>query len=99
MTVSTDNLQLSGKSLNYKIPLSSIQNLFLLPDTNNVQYYFVMELDAPIKRGKTEYKLFVFTLSSRVSLIQELYLNQLVLLFIHESVSNYQSNWIAIYYS
>lgn len=47
--------QLHGKTFDYKIPMSTVLRLFLLPHRDNRQMFFVLSLDPPIKQGQTRY--------------------------------------------
>lgn len=51
--------QLHGKTFDYKIPLSTVLRLFLLPHKDNRQMFFVVSLDPPIKQGQTRYHFLV----------------------------------------
>lgn len=52
--------QLHGKTFDYKIPMSTVLRLFLLPHKDNRQMFFVLSLDPPIKQGQTRYPYLVF---------------------------------------
>ncbi|KOB67683.1 FACT complex subunit Ssrp1 [Operophtera brumata] len=47
--------QLHGKTFDYKIPMSTVLRLFLLPHKDTRQMFFVVSLDPPIKQGQTRY--------------------------------------------
>lgn len=49
--------QLHGKTFDYKIPMSTVLRLFVLPHRDNRQMFFVISLDPPIKQGQTRYVL------------------------------------------
>uniref|UniRef100_A0A1L8DGV0 FACT complex subunit SSRP1 n=1 Tax=Nyssomyia neivai TaxID=330878 RepID=A0A1L8DGV0_9DIPT len=51
--------QLHGKTFDYKIPMSTVLRLFLLPHKDNRQMFFVLSLDPPIKQGQTRYHYLV----------------------------------------
>lgn len=51
--------QLHGKTFDYKIPMSTVLRLFLLPHKDNRQMFFVLSLDPPIKQGQTRYHFLV----------------------------------------
>ncbi|XP_063709713.1 FACT complex subunit Ssrp1 [Culicoides brevitarsis] len=51
--------QLHGKTFDYKIPISTVLRLFLLPHKDNRQMFFVISLDPPIKQGQTRYHFLV----------------------------------------
>ncbi|GJQ80343.1 Ssrp [Trypoxylus dichotomus] len=51
--------QLHGKTFDYKIPMSTVLRLFLLPHKDNRQMFFVISLDPPIKQGQTRYHFLV----------------------------------------
>lgn len=55
--------QLHGKTFDYKIPMSTVLRLFLLPHKDNRQMYFVVSLDPPIKQGQTRYHYLVLLFS------------------------------------
>ncbi|KAJ3642421.1 hypothetical protein Zmor_025212 [Zophobas morio] len=52
-------VQLHGKTFDYKIPMSIVLRLFLLPHKDNRQMFFVVSLDPPIKQGQTRYHFLV----------------------------------------
>ncbi|XP_014674263.1 PREDICTED: FACT complex subunit SSRP1-like [Priapulus caudatus] len=52
-------LQLHGKTFDYKIPLSTVLRLFLLPHKDQRQMFFVVSLDPPIKQGQTRYHFMI----------------------------------------
>ncbi|XP_020295531.1 FACT complex subunit Ssrp1-like isoform X2 [Pseudomyrmex gracilis] len=52
--------QLHGKTFDYKIPISTVLRLFLLPHKDSRQMFFVVRLDPPIKQGQTRYHYLVF---------------------------------------
>lgn len=51
--------QLHGKTFDYKIPMSTVLRLFLLPHKDSRQMFFVISLDPPIKQGQTRYHFLV----------------------------------------
>lgn len=51
--------QLHGKTYDYKIPMSTVLRLFLLPHKDNRQMFFILSLDPPIKQGQTRYHYLV----------------------------------------
>ncbi|CAB3227150.1 unnamed protein product [Arctia plantaginis] len=51
--------QLHGKTFDYKIPISTVLRLFLLPHKDTRQMFFVVSLDPPIKQGQTRYHYLV----------------------------------------
>ncbi|XP_037035831.1 FACT complex subunit Ssrp1 [Bradysia coprophila] len=55
--------QLHGKTFDYKIPMSTVLRLFLLPHKDNRQMFFVLSLDPPIKQGQTRYHYLVLLFS------------------------------------
>lgn len=55
--------QLHGKTFDYKIPMSTILRMFLLPHKDGRQTFFVISLDPPIKQGQTRYHFLVFVFS------------------------------------
>nr|CAG4640707.1 EOG090X02Z1 [Eulimnadia texana] len=52
-------VQLHGKTFDYKIPISTVLRLFLLPHKDGRQIFFVVSLDPPIKQGQTRYHFLV----------------------------------------
>uniref|UniRef100_U5EZF4 FACT complex subunit SSRP1 n=1 Tax=Corethrella appendiculata TaxID=1370023 RepID=U5EZF4_9DIPT len=52
--------QLHGKTFDYKIPISTVLRLFLLPHKDNRQMFLLISLDPPIKQGQTRYHYLVF---------------------------------------
>ncbi|XP_063225071.1 FACT complex subunit Ssrp1 [Bacillus rossius redtenbacheri] len=52
--------QLHGKTFDYKIPLTTVLRLFILPHKDGRQTFFVVSLDPPIKQGQTRYHFLVF---------------------------------------
>lgn len=55
--------QLHGKTFDYKIPMSTVLRLFLLPHKDSRQTFFVVSLDPPIKQGQTRYHYLVLLFS------------------------------------
>ncbi|KAL3288710.1 hypothetical protein HHI36_003145 [Cryptolaemus montrouzieri] len=51
--------QLHGKTFDYKIPMSTVLRLFILPHRDQRQIFFVISLDPPIKQGQTRYHYLV----------------------------------------
>ncbi|XP_017786795.1 PREDICTED: FACT complex subunit Ssrp1 isoform X2 [Nicrophorus vespilloides] len=51
--------QLHGKTFDYKIPMSTVLRMFVLPHKDSRQMYFVVSLDPPIKQGQTRYHYLV----------------------------------------
>jgi structure-specific recognition protein 1 len=52
--------QLHGKTFDYKIAMSTVLRLFLLPHKDGRQIFFVVSLDPPIKQGQTRYHFLTF---------------------------------------
>jgi len=52
---------LHGKTFDYKIPVSTVIRLFLLPHKDQRQVFFCVNLDPPIKQGQTRYHYLVLT--------------------------------------
>ncbi|KAL1498349.1 hypothetical protein ABEB36_009162 [Hypothenemus hampei] len=52
--------QLHGKTFDYKIPITTVLRLFILPHRDGRQVFFVVSLDPPIKQGQTRYHFVVF---------------------------------------
>lgn len=52
-------IQLHGKTFDYKIPLTTVLRLFLLPHKDTRQVFFVLSLDPPIKQGQTRYHFLI----------------------------------------
>jgi len=48
-------MHVRGKSHDYKIPYKTILRSFCLPQTDGVNYYFIVALDPPLKQGNTWY--------------------------------------------
>ncbi|XP_030768356.1 FACT complex subunit Ssrp1-like [Sitophilus oryzae] len=55
----TSFFQLHGKTFDYKIPMSTVLRLFILPHKDGRQMFFVVSLDPPIKQGQTRYHFLV----------------------------------------
>ncbi|KAJ8932779.1 hypothetical protein NQ314_014483 [Rhamnusium bicolor] len=51
--------QLHGKTFDYKIPMTTVLRLFILPHKDSRQMFFVVSLDPPIKQGQTRYHFLV----------------------------------------
>ncbi|KAJ8913622.1 hypothetical protein NQ315_013444 [Exocentrus adspersus] len=51
--------QLHGKTFDYKIPMTTVLRLFILPHKDNRQMFLVVSLDPPIKQGQTRYHFLV----------------------------------------
>jgi structure-specific recognition protein 1 len=52
---------LHGKTFDYKIPVSTVIRLFLLPHKDQRQVFFCVNLDPPIKQGQTRYHYLVLS--------------------------------------
>ncbi|XP_018496026.1 FACT complex subunit Ssrp1, partial [Galendromus occidentalis] len=55
----TTFIQLHGKTFDYKIPVSTILRIFLLPHKDGRRMHFVLSLDPPIKQGQTRYHFLI----------------------------------------
>ncbi|CAJ0568087.1 unnamed protein product, partial [Mesorhabditis spiculigera] len=55
-----NHLSLHGKTYDYKIPIKTIQRLFLVPHKDGRHMYFVCALSPPIRQGQTRYHYLVF---------------------------------------
>ncbi|XP_066587448.1 FACT complex subunit Ssrp1 [Prorops nasuta] len=64
--------QLHGKTFDYKIPMSTVLRLFLLPHKDNRQMFFVVSLDPPIKQGQTRYHYLVLLFNQEEDTSMEL---------------------------
>ncbi|XP_067000810.1 FACT complex subunit Ssrp1 isoform X1 [Anabrus simplex] len=64
--------QLHGKTFDYKIPMSTVLRLFILPHKDNRQMFFVVSLDPPIKQGQTRYHYLVFQFGQEDDITVEL---------------------------
>ncbi|XP_058803231.1 FACT complex subunit Ssrp1 [Phymastichus coffea] len=56
--------QLHGKTFDYKIPITTVIRLFVLPHKDSRQTFFVVSLDPPIKQGQTRYQFLVLLFSN-----------------------------------
>lgn len=54
-------IHLHGKTFDYKIPVSTVMRLFLLPHKDQRQMFFCVNLDPPIKQGQTRYHYLVLS--------------------------------------
>jgi len=52
-------INMHGKTFDFKIPISSVQRLFLLPHRDGRQTYLLLALDPPIKQGMTRYHFLI----------------------------------------
>ncbi|XP_049816911.1 FACT complex subunit Ssrp1 isoform X1 [Schistocerca nitens] len=64
--------QLHGKTFDYKIPMSTVLRLFVLPHKDSRQMFFVVSLDPPIKQGQTRYHYLVFQFGQEEDITVEL---------------------------
>lgn len=64
--------QLHGKTFDYKIPMSTVLRLFILPHKDSRQMFFVVSLDPPIKQGQTRYHYLVFLFGQEEDITIEL---------------------------
>ncbi|KAE8752921.1 hypothetical protein FOCC_FOCC000266 [Frankliniella occidentalis] len=64
--------QLHGKTFDYKIPVSTVLRLFILPHKDGRQMFFVVSLDPPIKQGQTRYHFLTFLFSIEETMSIEL---------------------------
>ncbi|PRD22129.1 UNVERIFIED_CONTAM: ssrp1 [Trichonephila clavipes] len=69
-------IQLHGKTFDYKIPLTTILRLFLLPHKDNRQMFFVLSLDPPIKQGQTRYQFLILLFSKEEEITVDLSLSE-----------------------
>ncbi|CAG0884008.1 unnamed protein product [Cyprideis torosa] len=51
---------LHGKAFDYRIPMTNVLRLFLLPHRDTRLMFFVISLDPPIKQGMTRYPFLIF---------------------------------------
>lgn len=68
--------QLHGKTFDYKIPMSTVLRLFVLPHKDSRQMFFVVSLDPPIKQGQTRYHYLVFQFGQEEDITVELPLSE-----------------------
>ncbi|GLH09484.1 FACT complex subunit Ssrp1 [Gryllus bimaculatus] len=68
--------QLHGKTFDYKIPMSTVIRLFILPHKDQRQMFFVVSLDPPIKQGQTRYHYLVFQFGQENEVTVELPLSE-----------------------
>ncbi|EGT44584.1 hypothetical protein CAEBREN_28220 [Caenorhabditis brenneri] len=54
------SIALHGKTYDYKIPVKTINRLFLVPHKDGRHVYFVLSLNPPIRQGQTRYSYLVF---------------------------------------
>lgn len=54
------SIALHGKTYDYKIPVKTINRLFLVPHKDGRQVYFVLSLNPPIRQGQTHYSYLIF---------------------------------------
>lgn len=69
-------IQLHGKTFDYKIPLTTVLRLFLLPHKDGRQMFFVLSLDPPIKQGQTRYHYLILLFSKEDETTVELSLSE-----------------------
>lgn len=69
-------IQLHGKTFDYKIPLTTVLRLFLLPHKDNRQVFFVLSLDPPIKQGQTRYHFLILLFNKEEETSLELSLSE-----------------------
>ncbi|KAF8778000.1 FACT complex subunit SSRP1 like protein [Argiope bruennichi] len=69
-------IQLHGKTFDYKIPITTILRLFLLPHKDNRQMFFVLSLDPPIKQGQTRYQFLILLFSKEEEITVDLSLSE-----------------------
>ncbi|XP_074643188.1 FACT complex subunit SSRP1-like [Tubulanus polymorphus] len=69
-------IQLHGKTFDFKIPLTTILRLFLLPHKDGRQMFFVVSLDPPIKQGQTRYHFLILLFNKEEEITLELALTE-----------------------
>lgn len=69
-------IQLHGKTFDYKIPLTTVLRLFLLPHKDQRQMFFVVSLDPPIKQGQTRYHFLILLFNNEEETTLELGLSE-----------------------
>ncbi|XP_064461174.1 FACT complex subunit SSRP1-like [Ornithodoros turicata] len=74
--VFTSFIQLHGKTFDYKIPLTTVLRLFLLPHKDNRQVFFVLSLDPPIKQGQTRYHYLILLFNKEEETTMELMMSE-----------------------
>jgi len=68
-------IQLHGKTYDYKITYTSILRLFLLPNKDHRQMFFVISMDPPLKQGQTRYHFLIMLFEKELDLSVELVLD------------------------
>ncbi|XP_076062638.1 structure specific recognition protein [Oratosquilla oratoria] len=69
-------IQLHGKTFDFKIPITTVLRLFLLPHQDQRQHFFVVSLDPPIKQGQTRYPYLIMLFSNDDTDVVELPLSE-----------------------
>ncbi|KAG7163414.1 FACT complex subunit Ssrp1-like [Homarus americanus] len=69
-------IQLHGKTFDFKIPVTTVLRLFLLPHLDQRQHFFVVSLDPPIKQGQTRYPYLILLFSGDDTDLLELPLSE-----------------------
>ncbi|RDD41116.1 FACT complex subunit SSRP1 [Trichoplax sp. H2] len=69
-------IQLHGKTYDYKIALTSILRMFLLPHPDERHFFFVFTLDPPLKQGQTRYPFFIIQFIKEEEISFDLNLSQ-----------------------
>ncbi|GAB6029829.1 hypothetical protein CHUAL_005538 [Chamberlinius hualienensis] len=69
-------VQLHGKTFDYKIPLTTVLRLFLLPHKDQRQMFFVVSVDPPIKQGQTRYHFLILLFTNEEETSLELGLSE-----------------------
>ncbi|XP_029342124.1 FACT complex subunit Ssrp1 [Acyrthosiphon pisum] len=86
--------QLHGKTFDYKIPMTTVLRLFILPHKDGRQIFFVVSLDPPIKQGQTRYHYLVllFNMEEETSIELPFTINSI-------SIVNKLNNYIYYFFS
>lgn len=65
-----------GKTFDYKVPISTVYRMFLLPHRDNRSIFFVLNVDPPIKHGQTRYHFVILQFDKNSELTVELKLSE-----------------------
>jgi structure-specific recognition protein 1 len=84
-----------GKTFDYKIPMKTFLRMFLLPNIDQRQVFFVMHLDPPVKQGQTRYPFLICSFDKEEVTTLDVALGEDEILERYGPSSKIKADWIA----
>ncbi len=70
--MSNDFFRLRGKTYDYKVAYSSVVRLYVLPKADEVNMFFIVGLDPPMRQGQTRYPFLIMQFAKEEDMEVEL---------------------------